>query len=154
MTAPRRLLLVNGPNLNLLGTREPEVYGTQTLADVEALTRATAEEAGFDVRAVQSNHEGVLIDKLHEVGFTHHGIVLNAGGYTHTSVALADAVAAIATPVVEVHLSNLHAREDFRQKSLLGRNCAGSISGFGLESYRLAVQWFVNQQPKRVGFRV
>ena len=101
----------------------------------------------------QSNHEGALIDKLHEIGFSHHGIVLNAGGYTHTSVALADAVAAIATPVVEVHLSNLAAREDFRQKSLLGRHCAGCVSGFGLESYRLAVQWFVNQQPKRMGFK-
>ena len=102
----------------------------------------------------QSNHEGEILDKLHEIGFTHHGVVLNAGGYTHTSVALADAVAAIATPVVEVHLSNLAAREEFRQKSLFGRHCAGSISGFGLESYRLALQWFVNQQPKRVGFRV
>ena len=87
-------------------------------------------------------------------GFIHHGIILNAGGLTHTSVALADAVAAISAPVVEVHLSNLHAREDFRQRSLFGRHCAGSISGFGLESYRLAVQWFVNQTPKRVGFKV
>ncbi|MBJ6109496.1 type II 3-dehydroquinate dehydratase [Hymenobacter sp. BT523] len=146
------ILIINGPNLNLLGRREPGVYGTRSFEDFfPELEAAFSEHA---LTQFQSNHEGALIDKLHEVGFSHHGIVLNAGGYTHTSVALADAVAAIATPVVEVHLSNLHAREDFRQKSLLGRNCAGSISGFGLESYRLAVQWFVNQQPKRVGFRV
>ena len=146
------LLIINGPNLNLLGRREPGIYGNRSFDDffpelVEAFPQLTLTQ-------FQSNHEGVLIDKLHEVGFTHHGIVLNAGGYTHTSVALADAVAAINSPVVEVHLSNLHAREDFRQRSLFGRHCAGSISGFGLESYRLAVQWFVNQTPKRVGFKV
>ena len=146
------ILILNGPNLNLLGRREPGIYGTRSFDDFfPELAAAFPDHA---LAQFQSNHEGVLIDKLHEIGFTHHGIVLNAGGYTHTSVALADAVAAIATPVVEVHLSNLHAREDFRQKSLLGRHCAGSISGFGLESYRLAVQWFVNQTPKRMGFRV
>jgi 3-dehydroquinate dehydratase-2 len=146
------LLILNGPNLNLLGRREPGIYGTRSFDDFfPELEAAFPEHA---LTQFQSNHEGGLLDKLHEVGFTHHGIILNAGGYTHTSVALADAVAAIATPVVEVHLSNLHAREDFRQKSLLGRHCAGSISGFGLESYRLAVQWFVNQQPRRMGFRV
>ena len=146
------LLILNGPNLNLLGRREPGIYGTRAFDDFFPEL-----EAAFPDRQLthfQSNHEGILLDKLHEVGFTHRGIILNAGGYTHTSVALADAVAAIATPVVEVHLSNLAAREDFRQKSLLGRHCAGSISGFGLESYRLAVQWFVNQQPKRMGFKV
>ena len=146
------LLILNGPNLNLLGRREPGIYGNRSFDDFfpelqEAFPQLT-------LTHFQSNHEGTILDKLHEVGFTHYGIVLNAGGYTHTSVALADAVAAINTPVVEVHLSNLHAREDFRQKSLLGRNCVGSISGFGLGSYRLAVQWFVNQTPKRVGFRV
>ena len=146
------ILIINGPNLNLLGRREPGIYGNRSFEDFFP----ELEEAFPKLKLAhfQSNHEGALIDKLHEVGFSHHGIVLNAGGYTHTSVALADAVAAIATPVVEVHLSNLAAREDFRQKSLLGRHCAGCISGFGLESYRLAVQWFVNQQPKRVGFRV
>ncbi|WP_216688600.1 type II 3-dehydroquinate dehydratase [Hymenobacter siberiensis] len=146
------ILILNGPNLNLLGRREPGIYGNRSFEDFFP----ELEEAFPQLKLTQfqSNHEGAILDKLHEIGFTHHGIVLNAGGYTHTSIALADAVAAINTPVVEVHLSNLHAREDFRQKSLFGRHCAGSISGFGLESYRLAVQWFVNQTPKRVGFRV
>ena len=146
------ILILNGPNLNLLGRREPGIYGTRSFDDF--FPELQAAFPGFTLTHFQSNHEGALIDQLHEAGFTHRGIVLNAGGYTHTSVALADAVAAIAAPVVEVHLSNLAAREDFRQKSLLGRHCAGSISGFGLESYRLALQWFVNQQPKRVGFKV
>ncbi len=146
------LLLLNGPNLNLLGRREPSLYGTRSFDDFFPELQAAFPD--LHLAHFQSNHEGALIDKLHEVGFSHHGIVLNAGGYTHTSVALADAVAAIAAPVVEVHLTNLAAREDFRQRSLLGRHCVGSIGGFGLESYRLAVQWFVNQQPKRVGFRV
>ena len=146
------ILILNGPNLNLLGRREPGIYGNRSFDDFFPELEAAFPQ--LTLTQFQSNHEGAMLDKLHEVGFTHHGIVLNAGGYTHTSVALADAVAAISAPVVEVHLSNLHAREDFRQKSLLGRNCVGSISGFGLESYRLAVQWFVNQTPKRVGFRV
>ena len=146
------LLILNGPNLNLLGRREPGIYGNRSFDDFFPELEAAFPD--LTLTHFQSNHEGIMLDKLHEVGFTHHGIVLNAGAYTHTSVALADAVAAITTPVVEVHLSNLAAREEFRQKSLLGRNCVGCISGFGLESYRLAVQWFVNQQPKRVGFRV
>ena len=146
------ILIINGPNLNLLGRREPGIYGTRSFDDFFPELQAAFPD--HQLGQFQSNHEGALLDKLHEIGFSHHGIVLNAGGYTHTSVALADAVAAIATPVVEVHLSNLHAREEFRQKSLLGRHCAGSISGFGLESYRLAVQWFINQQPKRMGFKV
>ena len=146
------ILILNGPNLNLLGRREPGIYGTRSFDDFFPELQAAFPD--YTLTHFQSNHEGALIDQLHEAGFTHRGIVLNAGGYTHTSVALADAVAAIAAPVVEVHLSNLAAREDFRQKSLLGRHCAGSISGFGLESYRLALQWFVNQQPKRVGFKV
>ncbi|MBF9237547.1 type II 3-dehydroquinate dehydratase [Hymenobacter sp. BT683] len=146
------ILIINGPNLNLLGRREPGIYGTRSFEDF--FPELEAAFSHLTLTYFQSNHEGELLDKLHEVGFTHHGIVLNAGAYTHTSIALADAVAAIATPVVEVHLSNLAAREEFRQKSLLGRHCAGSISGFGLESYRLAVQWFHNQQPKRAGFRV
>jgi 3-dehydroquinate dehydratase-2 len=145
------ILLLNGPNLNLLGQREPGIYGTRSFDDF--LPELVAAFPDFTLTYFQSNHEGQLIDKLHEVGFSHHGVVLNAGGYTHTSVALADAVAAINTPVVEVHLSNLAAREDFRQKSLLGRHCAGSISGFGLESYRLALHWFQQQRPRRVGFR-
>ena len=146
------ILILNGPNLNLLGRREPGIYGSRSFEDFFPELEAAFPEVRLTW--FQSNHEGALLDKLHEVGFSHHGVVLNAGGFTHTSVALADAVAGINTAVVEVHLSNLHAREEFRQKSLLGRHCAGSISGFGLESYRLAVQWIVNQQPKRVGFRV
>ena len=146
------ILILNGPNLNLLGRREPGIYGTRSFDDF--FPELEGAFPALTLTAFQSNHEGEILDKLHEIGFTHHGIVLNAGGYTHTSVALADAGAAITTPVVEVHLSNLAAREEFRQKSLFGRHCAGSISGFGLESYRLALQWFVNQQPKRVGFRV
>ena len=146
------LLIINGPNLNLLGRREPGIYGTRSFEDFFPELEAAFPDNRLS--QFQSNHEGALLEKLHEVGFSHHGIVLNAGGYTHTSIALADAVAAIATPVVEVHLSNLAAREEFRQKSLLGRHCAGSISGFGLESYRLAVQWFVNQQPTRMGFKM
>ena len=146
------ILILNGPNLNLLGRREPGIYGNRSFDDFFPELQEAFPH--LKLTHFQSNHEGAILDKLHEVGFSHHGIVLNAGGLTHTSVVLADAVAAISAPVVEVHLSNLHAREDFRQKSLLGRNCVGSISGFGLESYRLAVQWFLNQQPKRVGFRV
>ena len=144
------LLILNGPNLNLLGRREPTLYGSRSFDDF--FPELSAAFPDLTLTHFQSNHEGALIDKLHEVGFSHHGIVCNAGGFTHTSVALADAVAAIATPVIEVHLTNLAAREDFRQRSLLGRHCVGSISGFGLESYRLAVQWFVNQRPRRVGF--
>ncbi len=146
------ILILNGPNLNLLGRREPGIYGTRSFEDFFPELKTAF--PNLTLSTFQSNHEGELLDKLHALGFTHHGIVLNAGAYTHTSLALADAVAAIATPVVEVHLSNLAAREEFRQKSLLGRHCAGCISGFGLESYRLALHWFQAQQPKRVGFRV
>ena len=145
-----KILIINGPNLNLLGRREPALYGNRSFEDYFPTLQETFPD--LTLSYFQSNHEGVLIDRLHEDGFVVNGIVLNGGGLTHTSVALADAVAAIATPVVEVHLTNLAAREDFRQKSLLGRYCAGSISGFGLESYRLAIQWFAGQQRKRVGF--
>ena len=144
--------LLNGPNLNLLGRREPALYGTRSFD----LYLPELQEAFPDLTLThfQTNHEGALLDKLHAIGFeAHTGIVLNAGGLTHTSVALADAVAAIEVPVVEVHLTNLAAREDFRQKSLFGRHCAGSVSGFGLESYRLAVQYFQGRQPRQVGFK-
>ncbi|RSK45023.1 type II 3-dehydroquinate dehydratase [Hymenobacter rigui] len=147
-----KILLLNGPNLNLLGRREPGIYGTRSFD--EYLPELREAFPHFELEYFQSNHEGELIDKLHEVGFSYHGVVLNAGGYTHTSVALADAIAAIGTPVVEVHLSNLHAREEFRQRSLIGRNCIGSISGFKLESYKLALHYFDGQRPKRVGFKV
>ncbi|AYA36558.1 type II 3-dehydroquinate dehydratase [Hymenobacter oligotrophus] len=147
-----QILILNGPNLNLLGRREVSIYGTRSFEDY--LPELQEAFPDFTIEHFQSNHEGELIDKLHEVGYSYHGVVLNAGGYTHTSVALADAIAAINTPVIEVHLSNLAAREDFRQRSLIGRHCAGSISGFKLESYRLALQYFQNLRPKRVGFKV
>ncbi|MCC3156924.1 type II 3-dehydroquinate dehydratase [Hymenobacter sp. 15J16-1T3B] len=146
-----QILIINGPNLNLLGRREPGIYGTRSFEDY--LPELQDAFPDFAIEHFQSNHEGALLDKLHEVGFSYHGIVLNAGGYTHTSVALADAIAGINTPVVEVHLSNLAAREEFRQRSLIGRHCVGSISGFKLESYRLALQYFQNLRPRRVGFK-
>ena len=138
------LLVLNGPNLNLLGTREPETYGAGTLADLEA----DLEAAFPDVRLAffQSNHEGALIDRLHEAHRDGvEGVVFNPGGYTHTSVALRDAVAAIAPPVVEVHLSNVHAREGFRHRSLVAGACAGQISGLGPLGYHLAVRYFLSR---------
>lgn len=147
-----QILIINGPNLNLLGRREPGIYGTRSFDDYLPELRAAFPD--FTLEYFQSNHEGELIDKLHEVGFTYHGIVLNAGAYTHTSLALADAVAAINSPVVEVHLSNVAAREEIRHTSLLGKNCIGSISGFKLDSYRLALHYFEGTRPKRVGFKV
>jgi 3-dehydroquinate dehydratase-2 len=136
-----KIIIINGPNLNLLGKREPEVYGNTSFESYFN----DLQEAFQQVTLVyyQSNVEGELINKLHEVGFSYDGIILNAGGYTHTSVAIADAVAAITTPVVEVHISNIFAREEYRHVSLLGKHCKGSISGFGLRSYDLALQSFL-----------
>ncbi len=134
------VLVLNGPNLNLLGTRRPEVYGTATLADVERLCRTTAGELGLDVDFRQSNHEGVLVDAIHEARGTHIGIVLNAGAYTHTSVALHDAVEAVELPVIEVHISNVHRREAFRHRSYISPVAAGIIVGFGVDGYALAVR--------------
>jgi 3-dehydroquinate dehydratase-2 len=137
-----KLLIINGPNLNLLGTRETSVYGAQSF---EMYFKTLQEKFKIvEIGYYQSNVEGELINKLHETGFTYDGIILNAGGYTHTSVALRDAVAAITTPVVEVHISNIFAREEFRHNSLIAPKCKGSISGFGLDSYRLAVESFLN----------
>jgi 3-dehydroquinate dehydratase-2 len=147
-----QILIINGPNLNLLGRREPGIYGSRSFDDYLPELRAAFPD--FILEYFQSNHEGELIDKLHEVGFTYHGIVLNAGAYTHTSLALADALAAIDAPVVEVHLSNVAAREEIRHTSLIGKNCIGSISGFKLDSYRLALHYFEGLRPKRVGFKV
>lgn len=133
------LLLLNGPNLNMLGTRQPEVYGSTTLADVEAMCRSHAEARGATLTARHSNHEGALIDALHRARGQEDGVVFNAGAFTHTSVALHDAILACELPVVEVHLSNVHAREDFRHHSMIARVCIGQITGFGAHSYLLAI---------------
>jgi len=138
----KQILIVNGPNLNLLGKREPEIYGHQTFEQYFEILRDKF-ESHVDLHYFQSNHEGALIDKIHEVGFTFDGIVLNAGGLTHTSIALADAIAAVKTPTVEVHISNVHAREEYRHHSFLSKNCIGIIIGFGLRGYDFAIQTFL-----------
>ncbi|MCJ8147839.1 type II 3-dehydroquinate dehydratase [Shinella sedimenti] len=133
------LFVLNGPNLNALGKREPGIYGGQTLADIEALCRAEGEKLGFAVDFRQSNHEGDLVDWVHEAGDVAAGVAINAGAYTHTSIALHDAIRAVKTPVVELHLSNVHAREDFRHKSMIAPAVKGVICGFGAQSYVLAL---------------
>jgi len=140
----KKIQIINGPNLNLLGRREPSIYGDQGFESY--LTHLRTSFPDCDIHYFQSNSEGALIDKIHEVGFTVDGIVLNAGGYTHTSVALRDAIKAVVAPVTEVHISNVHAREEFRQKSLISAVCKGVITGFGLDSYRLAVQAIMNNK--------
>jgi 3-dehydroquinate dehydratase-2 len=133
-----KIQIINGPNLNLLGKREKDIYGEVDFEKFLKLLREHFEE--IEIAYYQSNVEGELINKIHEAGFDFDGIILNAGGYTHTSVAIADAIAAVKAPVVEVHISNVFAREEFRHVSLIGPKCMGSISGFGLDSYRLAVE--------------
>jgi 3-dehydroquinate dehydratase II len=135
-----KIIIINGPNLNLLGKREPSVYGSVSFEQYLEELKVTFSEIDFEY--FQSNVEGEIINKIHEVGFTSDGIILNAGGYTHTSVAIADAVKAIKTPVVEVHISNVFAREDFRHKSLIAPYTKGSIIGFGINSYRIAIESF------------
>ena len=135
------ILVINGPNLNLLGTREPEKYGTSTLADVEQLAATAAKTHGFMVECVQSNHEGVLLDAIHAARGTAVGIVLNAGAFTHTSVALRDALAAVQLPAVEVHITNVHQREEFRHHSYLSPVCAAVIVGAGVFGYKLAIDY-------------
>jgi 3-dehydroquinate dehydratase-2 len=135
------ILVINGPNLNLLGTREPEKYGTSTLADVEQLAATAAEAHGFTVECVQSNHEGVLLDVIHAARTNAVGIVLNAGAFTHTSVALRDALAAVQLPAVEVHITNVHQREEFRHHSYLSPVCAAVIVGAGVFGYKLAIDY-------------
>ena len=136
-----KIIIINGPNLNLLGKREPEVYGTETFESY--FEKLKTKFPTIEINYFQSNVEGELINKLHETGFTFDGIILNAGGYTHTSVAIADAVSSIKTPVIEVHITNIFAREEFRHKSLLSKNCKGIISGLGLKSYELAIEAFL-----------
>ena len=133
----KKILIINGPNLNLLGKREPTVYGNQSFDEFLISLKSSFNQ--FEIEYFQSNVEGELINKLQEVGFSYYGVVFNAGGYTHTSVAIADAVAAIETPVIEVHISNVYSREEYRHQSLIAKNCKGVIAGFGLESYRLAL---------------
>ncbi len=136
----RKLLVLNGPNLNLLGKREPDVYGGQTLPKICERVAAYAWERGLSCEFYQTNHEGELIDRIQAADGAFDGVILNAGGYTHYSVALRDAIAAVQVPVVEVHLSNIFAREDFRRVSVIAPVCAGSISGFGADGYLLAVE--------------
>ena len=137
----KKIQIINGPNLNLLGKREPTIYGHSSFEDYLQVLRQHYPDCEFAY--YQSNVEGELINKIHEVGFSYDGIVLNAGAYTHTSIALHDAIKAVTTPVVEVHISNVHARESFRHVSMLSAACKGVILGFGLDSYRLAVESFL-----------
>ncbi len=133
-----KIQIINGPNLNLLGLREPTIYGSESID--QYIEKLRDQYSILQIDYYQSNVEGELINKLHEVGFSYDGIIINAGGYTHTSVAIADAIAAIKTPVVEVHVSNIYAREEFRHVSLTGKNCKGVLTGFGLNGYRLAIE--------------
>lgn len=136
-----KIQIINGPNLNLLGVREPSIYGNEPIDSY--ITKLRAQYPNVQIDYFQSNVEGELINKLHEVGFTYDGVILNAAAYTHTSIAIADAIAAIKTPVVEVHISNIYAREEFRHVSHSGRNCRGVLTGFGLNGYRLALESFL-----------
>ncbi|BDD05055.1 type II 3-dehydroquinate dehydratase [Aureibacter tunicatorum] len=138
-----RLIVINGPNLNLLGVREKSIYGDRTFEDF--FMELKEEYDNVELFYFQSNHEGSIIDKIHEIGFDYDGIILNAGAYTHTSVAIADALAAVTTPAVEVHISNIHKRESFRHHSYLTPNCIGMITGLGLQGYKLAIEYFINK---------
>ena len=139
-----KILLLHGPNLNLLGTREPEVYGSMTLNDINGKIIALGKELGAEITCLQSNHEGALIDALHDARMWANGVVFNPGGYTHTSVALRDAISAIVIPVIEVHLSNVYAREEFRHTSLVSAVCKGKVCGFGWHSYELGLRGLID----------
>ena len=136
-----KIIIINGPNLNLLGKREPEIYGSKSFEDYFTELKSTF--SNIDLEYFQSNHEGAIIDKIHEIGFTYDGIILNAGGLTHSSVALADALGGVKTPAVEVHISNIHAREEFRKHSFISPKCKGIIAGLGLKGYELAIRYLL-----------
>lgn len=142
------VLVLNGPNLNLLGQRQPEVYGSTTLADIESACVDHAKQLGLEVVCAQSNHEGVMIDAIHAAKGTHGGLIINAGAYTHTSIALMDAVASVELPAVEVHLSNIHAREPFRHVSYLSKVAIGQICGFGAQGYLMALDALASRLVK------
>lgn len=143
-TAKKPLLVVHGPNLNMLGTREPEVYGTDTLADINSSLAALARELGWELETFQSNGEGDLVTRIQQAGTSNAGIVINPGAYTHTSVAIRDAVASVSVPTVECHLSNIHRREEFRHRSLIVDVAVGQVMGFGADSYLLALRALVS----------
>lgn len=143
-----KILLLNGPNLNLLGTREPEKYGNTTLNDIENNLKDIAQKQNIQLECYQSNHEGDLIDKIQQAKNNFDGIILNAGGYTHTSVAIRDAIAGVQMPTVEIHLTNIHAREEFRHNSLIAPVCIGQICGFGAKSYELGLDALINYLEK------
>lgn len=136
----RQILVIHGPNLNLLGTREPQVYGSTTLAEINGMLEALGQELGLAVESFQSNHEGAIIDAIHAARGRSAGILINPGAYTHYSIAIRDAIAAVDLPVVEVHLSNTHKREEFRHRSVIAPVVVGTITGFGVESYRLGLR--------------
>ncbi|SDK55534.1 type II 3-dehydroquinate dehydratase [Sediminibacillus albus] len=144
----RRLLMLNGPNLNRLGKREPSIYGAETLEDIVADLKELAHSYGFQLDAYQSNHEGDLIDQLQEADEKYQGIVFNPGAYTHTSIAIRDAISSISVPVVEVHISNVHQREEFRHTSMLAPVCRGQVVGLGTMGYRLAALAFLEETKK------
>ncbi|PWJ44856.1 type II 3-dehydroquinate dehydratase [Sediminitomix flava] len=145
MSTKNKILILNGPNLNLLGKREPTIYGSQDFESYFEEIKQKYEEVA-ELYYFQSNIEGEMIDKIHEIGFDFDGIVLNAGAYTHTSIAIADALAAVTTPTIEVHISNVHKREAFRHKSYLSANCVGVMAGFGLYGYQMAIDFLLQQQ--------
>ena len=143
-----KLLLINGPNLNLLGTREPEKYGSVTLEDIESELKTKAAELGAELECFQSNHEGEIIDKIHSARGKFDGIVINAGGLTHTSVSLRDAISSVSIPTAEVHMTNIHAREEFRHTSLISGVSIAQVVGFGKDSYKFALEGLVNYLSK------